>query len=553
VSHAHFIRAIGQEGDFMRERYLVCAVFVIAATLFIGTGIYIYSSIASVQEIFRLNEKLKTEGYYMAEFEFKMLGCAYYLDKGQYITAFSRLNALHKQLKSGEGLIKAPKLADKREELEFYLNQQNPRTGAFMDDSYPLFTYIGPTLNVLCHIELLSKEVGEPLRLKYPLRFLDEINTPEKLKEFLDDLSTVGWVGSKFRTPYVEAAELHDYPEDMERTGLYSFSPEWKKALLQWFYDNQDSKTGYWGSRLRSNGELLNSGDLLSTQKITNLFVDDKGNNLHPEFPLRYKDQMFATTLRKLSEPMPKDLDAVHEWTLVMNRGTRLLTRYLWSGTSPENKESARKLMVNIMGSKFGKCYIEREGGFNLYPDAEHADLDGTGETLGFLDDIGALSSEKQKLLWGSPDKNMTDVGARAVTELTESDFVQIKNAQGINSIRLYRTDPGIGNYTSNVACIYYPRKTPVPDIMELLPKVLRWVKTTSQSMGNWVTKEQILHGELASVKMPPVPVTMGEVPLKPGNEVLRKNRELTIIGFDVLQIPRYKMTFKSNNQHMPH
>jgi hypothetical protein len=537
----------------MRKRYLICAVFVIAVILLIGKGIYVYRSIASVPEIFRLNGKLKSEGYYMAEFEFKMLGCAYYLDKWRYIRAFSRLNELRGQLKSREGLTKAPKFADKKEELEFYLNLQNPRTGAFMDDSYPLFTYIGPTLNVLYHIELLSRETGEPLRLKYPLRFLDKINTPEKLKAFLDDLSTVGWMGSKFRTPYVEAAELHDYPENMERTGLYTFSPEWKKALLKWFYDNQDSKTGFWGARSWWSGELLNLGDLVSTEKIIKLFADAEGNNLHSEFPLRYKEQMFATTLRKLSEPMPKDLDEVHEWTLTMNRGTRLLTKYLWSDASPENKVKAGKLMENIMRSKFGKCYIEREDGFNLYPGAEHADLDGTGETLGFLDEIGALSSDKQKLLWGPPDKSMTDLGVRDVSELTERDFALIKNAQGVNSIRLYGIDPGIGNYSSNVACIYYPGKTPVPDIMELLPKVLRWVNTTSQSMGNWVTKEQILHKELAGVKTLPVPVSTGEIPLKPGNEVLRKNRKLTIIGFDVLQIPRYKMTFKSNNQHMPH
>lgn len=529
----------------MRIKNAFIALFLMASILILGSLITRCSSFLPVSEMFRLNGELKAEGYYMAEFEFKMLGCAYYLDKGQYLTAISRLNELHGQLKSREGLIKVPKFADKKEELEFYLNRQNPRTGAFMDDSYPLFTFTSPTLNVLFHIERLSREVGEPLRLKYPLSFLDRINTPEKLKEFLDDLSTVGRMGSKYRTPYVVAAEFNDYAEDMERTGLYSFSPEWNKALLQWFYANQDGKTGYWGARLKSSGELLNSGDLLSTQKITNLFVDKKGNNLHPEFPLRYKDQMFATTLRKLSEPMPKGLEEVHEWTLVMNRGTRLLTKYLWSGASAENKESARKLMENIMRSKFGDCYIEREGGFNLYPGAEHADLDGTGETLGFLDEIGALSSEKQRMLWGPPDKNMTDLGTREVSELTEGDFVQINNAQGINSIRLYRTCPGIGDYTSNVVCIYYPRKTPVPDMVEVLPKVLGWVNSTSQSMGNWVTKDQILYNELAGVKPAPVPVSTGEVPLEAGNEVLRNDRELTVIGFDVLQIPRCKMTLR--------
>ncbi|HBV98646.1 MAG TPA: hypothetical protein DEF36_16635 [Desulfotomaculum sp.] len=531
----------------MRRKRLIAVITVIVAIILTGTGLYVKNAVnTQVREIFKLNEELKLEGYYMAEFEFKMLGCAYYLDKGQYITAFSRINQIHKQLKSREGLIKEPKFANKKEKLEFYLSRQNPKTGAFMDDNYPLFAYIGGTLNVISYIELLSQEVGEPLRLKYPLKFLDEINTPEKLKAFLDDLSTVGRIGANFRSPYVEAAELAAsiyYPGDMERLGLYNFSPEWKKALLQWFYDNQDSKTGYWGPKLRSSGELLNSGDLVATEKIIKLFADRQGNNRHPEFPFRYKDEIFASTLHRLSGPMPEDLDELHEWTLVMNRGTRLLTRYLWSGASPENKDSARKLMEKILISKFENFYIEGEGGFSLYPGAEHADLDGTGETLGFLDVIGALSAEKQNFLWGPPDKNLNDLGVSEVSELKESDFTSIKNSQGVNSIRLYRTEPRPGNYTANIVCIYYPKETPVLDIIDLLPKVTRWVNATSQNMGNWVTKEDILQHQLANIKTQPVPVANGDAPLKLANEALLNNRMLVIIGFDVLQTPKYKST----------
>ncbi|MHB8918819.1 MAG: hypothetical protein ACYC4H_12410, partial [Desulfocucumaceae bacterium] len=141
----------------MRRKYLISVIIVILAVFLIGSGIAVKNIVKTqIQESFKLNEELKSEGYYMAEFEFKMLGIAYYLDKGQYITALSRLNQIHKQLKSREGLIKEPKFADKKEELEFYLSLQNPKTGAFMDDSYPLFTYIGPTLNVLYLIEDLS-------------------------------------------------------------------------------------------------------------------------------------------------------------------------------------------------------------------------------------------------------------------------------------------------------------------------------------------------------------------------------------------------------------
>lgn len=58
----------------------------IIVTLF--SGIFIGLKIKSqVKDLFRLNDDLKAQGYYMGDFEFKMLSFAYYLDKGQYVKA----------------------------------------------------------------------------------------------------------------------------------------------------------------------------------------------------------------------------------------------------------------------------------------------------------------------------------------------------------------------------------------------------------------------------------------------------------------------------------
>jgi hypothetical protein len=79
---------------------------------------------------------------------------------------------------------------------------------------------------------------------------------------------------------------------------------------------------------------------------------------------------------------------------------------------------------------------------------------------------------------------------------------------------------------------------------MDLLPKVKQWTNSTSQNMGNWTSKEAVIK-ELEAVKIESVPVFKGVLPLKLANEVLQNNRELVVIGFDVLQIPRYKMTLR--------
>ncbi|OPY57011.1 MAG: hypothetical protein A4E55_01870 [Pelotomaculum sp. PtaU1.Bin035] len=529
------------------KRKIFIIVSVIIASFIIGSGLYVYRSIASISEMFKLNGKLQAEGYYMGEFEFKMLGCAYYLDKGQYITALQKLNELHKQLKTREGFIKVPDFTNKKEEMEFYLSLQNPKTGAFMDESYPSFYYLEPTLNVVGHLELLAEETGQPLCLNYPLKFLDEINTPDKLKALLDDLSSVGWIGSKLpKTNYIMASFYHNYDE-LERNKLYAFSPEWKQALLEWFYANQDSKTGYWGPRLRSSGELLNGGDLGPTYKIVQMFTDEQGNNLHPEFPLRYKDKMLRTTLSKLSEPVPEDADLgeLHDWKLTRGQGIKLLTSYLWNDVTLENKKATRIFMESIVKSTFEKCYLENEGAFTYYPGLKEATLDGTGDAVSLLNIVGALSKERQRSLWGSPDQSITDLGSHDVTKLKESDLDILKSSPGLNSLRFYRTDPGSGDFTTDVIFLNYPRETQVLDIMDLLPKVNKWINTTSQNMGNWTSKEAIVQ-ELENVQTESVPVFKGELPLKLANDVLRNNRQLTVIGFDVLQIPRYKLTLRA-------
>jgi hypothetical protein len=78
---------------------------------------------------------------------------------------------------------------------------------------------------------------------------------------------------------------------------------------------------------------------------------------------------------------------------------------------------------------------------------------------------------------------------------------------------------------------------------MELLPKLKKWLNSTSQNMGNWTSKEAVIQS-MEAIPFEPVPVSKGELLLKLANEELQQNRELTVIGFDVLQVPIYKLSF---------
>lgn len=529
----------------MKGKKLISIIVIVSVLIIIG-GIFKSIFIPSVPEMFTLNKQRQEEGYYMAEFEFKMVALAYYIDKGHYYTALSKMFQLNHQLKTCEGLIKVPKFKDKKEEMEFYLERQNPRTGAFMDDSYPFFTFTSPTGNILNHLDFLAQETGQPLKLKYPLKFLDEINTPEKLNKYLDDITLVGWVGNKFpqTTFHFTRCLLSLFYEDpiVEKYHLYQVTPEWKNTLLKWFYDHQDPETGVWGPRSKS-GKLLRV-DTSNSAVIIKAFVDAEGKNRFKDFPLRYRDEIARSFLSQSVDAIPKDndLDEWHEWGLNTPKTLRTLTRYLWPGLSNEMKAKAKESIEYYIRIKFEKFYIKREGSFSYYPGADHATIEGSG-VIGDFKNYGYSSEKNQIRLWGASEDNCKDLGTYYVKDLDEKNVRAIIDAGEINSMRLYTVNPGDGQYITKALGVFYPKETPVLDVMDLVPRMSTWINTTSQSMGNWTSREAIRQS-LLEVKMKTVPIFKDVFPTKELNDVFLKNQKLVIIGFDILQTPRCKITF---------
>ena len=518
-----------------------------AAILLAACHTAVSSPFPSVSGMFKMNKELQEEGFYMAEFEFKMLGLAYNLDRGRFIKAYSMLRALEKQLKTRKGLIKVPEFRDKQEELEFYLSRQNPRTGAFMDDAYPYCTYVSPTANLLIHLDALAKETGQPLKLKYPLKFLDELNTPEKLKKYLDDVSTVGAIGLKFpQTSYHFArCVLSLFHEDnvIKTHNLYNITPEWDAALLKWFYDTQDPATGLWGPRSRSG--KLRKKDTMNSASILKAFIDEDGNDIHKEYPLRYRDALAKSMISELSFRLPDDddLDEWHEWNLNASKSVRTLYRYLWSGLSPDTREEAKAITERFLRIKFEKFYIAAEGAFSYYPKSEHATLDGTGGMITVYKELGSFSAGKFISLWGGPEAGCEELGDSEVAVLGAADMAPLLNSPGVNSVRYYAEEPAFANFSENVMGVFYPGDTTILDAVELIANIKAWLKNTGQSMGNWTSREDFAKS-LPELDAGSISFTKAGLPIAGLNAVLKSRGKLVIIGFDALQIPKYKISF---------
>jgi hypothetical protein len=533
-----------------RKRIILIATVILLASTILTVLTISLNVKTKMKELFKMNKTLQEEGYYMADFEFKMLGFAYYLDKGHYCKTLKLLHDFHKKLSSKEDLIKIPAFKNNQDEINFYLNLQNPKTGAFINDSAPFCTYWSVSENIINHMEALADSTTSPLKLKYPLKFLDEINTPEKLTAYLDDISYVGWLASKFpQTSFHFCRDIlsEAIPDNtLERTNFYRFSPEWKHAMLKWMYDFQDTTTGLWGPKNRRTNKLTKS-DLNNTASILKSFRDNDGNDLHKEFPIKYQDKLFKSSIEQLSESFPneEDLHEIHEWNLRQSKGINMLLRYFWKDASDENKKRAERIILKYINICFEKYYVKEDGAFSYYPNAKHASCD--GET-GIFSDIGAFSYKKQKKLWGDPAENAKDMGEVILNELKTSDLDSGVNIPCINSLRIYTSKPDFEHLTDSVWAVFYPKDTLVLDMMELVPNIVRWTETTSLSMGNWTSMAEIKK-EYSKLNIKKPLIYKDKFPFDEVNGKFKEAAELYVFGFDKLQVPRCKIKFKYTKQ----
>lgn len=508
----------------------------------IGSGISSFFH-SIIPEMFKLNAMRQAQGYYMGEFEFKLLGIMYWIDHGQYLKAVTKLFQYYRQLKTTQGLIKVPDFKNKQQELEFYLSLQNPKTGAFMDDSYPFCEYTGPTSNVLNLLNELATATDQQLKLKYPLKFLDQINTPEKMQTYLDDISTVGKIQLKFpQTTFVNARGILSlfYEDDIiDKYGLYKMPPETKKAILKWFYANQDPSTGLWGPKNKK-GELVKK-DTENSASIIKAFVDANGHNRYKDFPLKYREQLAGSFLDVISNllnntPEGQDLGQWHEWSLNVSKSIEALIKYLWIGLSDKSKQNTKTMIEQYIHLKFQKFYIKEAGAFSYYPGAKQPSLDGCS----FIHDLqyyGYCSAKNQIKLW----KSSIEKKEYNISSFTKADFYM--NLNDINSVRFYAIQPKTRNCIDNVLGVFYPQRTDILDVMDLIPRMQKWLDNTHQTMGNWTSKVNLQKRLLATgIKL--TPVLQQNLPVEELNHVLQTKKKLILIGFDILQIPRVEAIY---------
>ncbi len=92
-----------------------------------------------------------------------------------------------------------------------------------------------------------------------------------------------------------------------------------------------------------------------------------------------------------------------------------------------------------------------------------------------------------------------------------------------------------------------YPRETLVLDYLDLAPRLTKWIETTPQNMGNWVSKYS-LRRKTEMIDIEPVLVVQVGESLQPIDSVVSERKVFIAIGYDLLQIPISKIEIKLVN-----
>ena len=525
---------------------VILAVLVVIAG--VAVGLHIRSTVKSVNQLFKRNAELKAQGYYLGEFEFKMLTTVYYLNEGSYVKAYTTIRRIRNEMETTRGLVKMPSGASPEEMMTFLLDRQDPTTGAFMDPSYPVFSYIAPTVNAIDALDRLSKKTGRPLKLRYQLRFLDQIRTPEQLRAYLNSLLYMKetWAEMSPVAPYNPGVSELAYFNDLERRGVYQFSDEWKDAFRQWIYETQDPATGYWGFRVGtpSKWRPCKSAINATYHLLQALVLTTEGENQSEKYPLRYAGTLGLSVLKDLDKPVPNDRAGQHAWALDQAQGAGTIA-LIWAQLPESEQERARAAMRTYLTIRYRQFFRPADGAFSLYTSAPQADVDGTSTALGLLRSTGSLPGTWQRQrLWG----RAIAAAPKAIrTEVRKWEEATVPAAPEIQSIRVYKDALPAGDTFEymNLVQIVYPGKSPVLDVMDLRQHMTRFINRSGQAYGNWTSLESL--GERLGIRAgvtPAIPVFEDGLNLARAGRAHPAAKRFYVIGYDTFQVPIYRAEF---------
>ncbi len=230
---------------------------------------------------------------------------------------------------------------------------------------------------------------------KYPVHFLDRINSPEKLTGHLNHLLI-----SDLKTEGVDhRRELNETISDLMRLILgnqpksYAYDPRLKAAMLDWLLNTaRNPETGYWGAwyRIPNDTTIKKTGDLSITFHIVSY--------LHGNVPDWQK--IIATTLAIKNKKYPLGWLEGSSYLNHNNMDVIQLFSMGWSKASSDEQEAMRVEIRKMLHWCLSES-LQPDGSFKLQDSDDSRE---TCESFGadFLARLGYF--DRSKRFWTDGD-----------------------------------------------------------------------------------------------------------------------------------------------------
>jgi hypothetical protein len=85
-----------------------------------------------------------------------------------------------------------------------------------------------------------------------------------------------------------------------------------------------------------------------------------------------------------------------------------------------------------------------------------------------------------------------------------------------------------------------------VLDVMEVVPNIVSWTETSTLSIGNWTSMADIKK-QFVEINFKKPLIFHETLPVNEIEKKLEETPEIYMVGFDILQIPKFVMGFEQD------
>jgi len=324
---------------------------------------------------------------------------------------------------------------------KFLRDLQIKETGSFVEQPNSFALEVERAKHILRNLKMAG------LKPKYPLKFLNKVNTGKKLKTY-------------FKSLLYDFSKNNGDELNLAITGLptikdldfHPFSKDWERAYFECIEMWQDPKTGYWGPWIKKGKKIVKLPELSTTFHILRIYYNKETLQLNnPKYDLKHKRKLIKTTWEIKNRNYPYGWLEKGNWSTHHNFDVAEIFLYLFKLMDKKGKQKVRSLFHRFLKWNLTNNFQKNGGFIGHYPDKKEPTMLSTNMAILNLRGTGYFSKRYREEIW---------------------DGVRLP----VNSYRVYSKKPENDLNTSDLKSIIYIKKT-TPDPLDTRQQIYEYWK----------------------------------------------------------------------------